>query len=68
MIEQRLKPCPWCKSEVSITYNSMEKAFAVWHKDVMCALREPIWIETDNIKCLADAYKFWNNESEGNDK
>lgn len=57
--------CPWCKQEVSITYNSFEKAFAVWHKGDSCKLAEPLWISGKYAKNLKEAYKVWNSwESE----
>lgn len=52
--------CPWCGKEVSVTYNSGEKAFAVWHKGEPCEFIEPIWISGEHAKCLADAYKIWS--------
>lgn len=60
MIEP-LEHCPWCGGEVSITYNSFDKAFAVWHKGKPCKFIEPLWIEGEDIKSLADAYRFWNS-------
>lgn len=57
--------CPWCKRKVSITYNSGEKAFAVWHSGEPCKLVEPIWIDGEYAKSLNEAYEVWNSwESE----
>lgn len=58
MSNNELKPCPFCGGSVSITYNSFENAYAVWHKVSDCALIEPLWIE--GAETLEDATKIWN--------
>jgi hypothetical protein len=61
---EKLKPCPFCGSRVSITYNSGEDAFAVWHTQIAPCFIEPLWISGDNAKTLSEAYAFWNRRAE----
>ena len=60
---EKLKPCPFCGGRVSITYNSREKEFAVWHTKARCFV-EPLWISGDDAKTLNEAYAFWNRRAE----
>ena len=53
-----LKPCPFCGGEVSLTYNSMDKAFSIWHRSNKCAMAEPM--KLDEAESLADAAEKWN--------
>ena len=53
-----LKPCPFCGGEVSLTYNSMDKAFSIWHRFNKCAMAEPM--KLDEAESLADAAEKWN--------
>ena len=59
-----LKPCPFCGKPVSMIYNSLEKAFMVYHKGVMldpeCRVIEPIRLEGCS---LADAAEAWNRRA-----
>lgn len=57
----RLKPCPFCGGEVSITYISADNCFCVWHKDDICKFIEPLWIDGEYAKSLKDAQAIWNN-------
>lgn len=60
MIE--LKPCPFCGGEVRLTYNSMDKAFNIWHRFNKCAMAEPMRL--DDAESLADAAEKWNRRME----
>ena len=60
---EKLKPCPFCGGRVSITYNSGDNAFAVWHTKEPCFI-EPLWISGDDAKTLNEAYAFWNRRVE----
>lgn len=60
-----LKPCPFCGGAVSMTYNSGEKAFAIWHKDKSCGFIEPFWIDQEYAKSLREAEMLWNRRTEG---
>ena len=64
---ERLKPCPFCGGKVSITYNSGENAFAVWHTKEPCFI-EPLWISGDDAKTLNEAYAFWNRRDDVPDR
>ena len=61
---EKLKPCPFCGAKVSMTYNSAEEAFCVWHKGDSCALAEPIKIDGEFVKSLAEAAEAWNRRVE----
>ena len=56
-----LKPCPFCGGEVRLTYNSMDKAFNIWHKFNKCAMAEPMRL--DDAESLADATEKWNRRA-----
>ena len=61
MISNReLKPCPFCGDSISITYNSFDKAFVIWHDHNKCLFVEPMYISDDNAKSLKEAYEIWN--------
>lgn len=53
-----LKPCPFCGGDVCLTYNSMDKAFNIWHRFNKCAMAEPMRL--DDAESLADAAGKWN--------
>lgn len=57
-----LKPCPFCGGEVRMTYNSMDKAFNIWHRFNKCAMTEPMRL--DDAESLADAEEKWNRRME----
>lgn len=61
----KLKPCPWCNGTVSLTYNSMENAFAIWHDGDTCKFKEPFWISADEVKSIKEAYEAWNSRKRG---
>lgn len=57
---ERLKPCPFCGTPVTMTYNSWDNAFKIYHTgndDPNCCIIEPIMLEAVS---LADAAKAWN--------
>ena len=56
----KLKPCPFCNGEVSITYNSFDKAFVIWHKNDDCNFIEPMYIDGSRAKSLKEAREIWN--------
>ena len=60
-----LKPCPFCGSDVSLTYSSWDNMFHVYHKGdlVTCAIKEPIDIDGYFAKSLSDAVKAWNRRA-----
>lgn len=64
---ERLKPCPFCGGKVSITYNSGENAYAVWHTKEPCFI-EPLWISGDDARTLNEAYAFWNRRDDVPDR
>lgn len=59
-----LRPCPFCGGEVSITYCSADNVFSVWHKYDGCKFKEPMCIDGEYAKSLADARNIWNNRFE----
>lgn len=61
---EELKPCPFCGAKVSMTYNSAENAFCIWHERTACLLEEPIKINGAFVKSLAEAAKAWNRRVE----
>ena len=63
MGNSNLKPCPFCGDTVSITYNSFDNVFNVWHDNDKCAFLEPAHIDGEKAKSLTEAYKIWNTRS-----
>lgn len=63
MVEE-LKPCPFCGGNVSITYNTGDTAFCIWHKNVVCVLEEPFKIDATRSNSFAEATKVWNRRAE----
>ena len=61
--EIKLKPCPFCGSKVSMTYNSADNTFNFWHKGTSCVLVEPIRIDGMFVKSLAEAAEAWNRRA-----
>lgn len=63
-----LKPCPFCGSRVSMTYNSGANKFYVWHLDMTeCWIDEPISLPCgDGCGSLDEAAEKWNRRA-GND-
>lgn len=61
-----LKPCPFCGGPVSMTYNSVSKAFFFWHKngkdEERCRVIEAISMSGVS---LADAAEAWNRRRVG---
>lgn len=52
---ERLKPCPFCGTPVTMIYNSLSNAFMIYHTgndDPNCCIIEPIMLEAVS---LADA-------------
>lgn len=63
-MEEKLKPCPFCCGKVSITYNSAENVFRVWHSgSTVCEIQEPIEISGEFAKSLEDAANVWNRRA-----
>lgn len=62
--EIELKPCPFCGAKVSMTYNSADNTFNFWHIGTSCALAEPIKIDGEFVKSLAEAAEAWNRRVE----
>lgn len=62
--EIKLKPCPFCGAKVSMTYNSAENTFRIWHIGISCAVKEPIEIDGVFVKSLAEAAETWNRRAE----
>lgn len=58
--KEELKPCPFCGAKVSMTYNSAENAYSIWHERTACMLEEPIKINGAFVKSLTEAAKAWN--------
>ena len=58
-----LLPCPFCGGQVSITYNSADNMFSVWHKRDGCKFIEPMYIDGEHAKSLSDARSIWNKRS-----
>lgn len=58
-----LKPCPFCGERVSITYNSMDNVFNVWHETGECHFLEPFQIDGDYVHSLAEARDYWNKRT-----
>ena len=60
-----LKPCPFCGSKMSITYNSLGKEYNFWHEGTneKCTAREPFFSMTGGtiIESIADAVRVWNS-------
>ena len=65
MTNGKLKPCPFCGGAVSITYNSFDKAFVIWHKGDKCPFIEPMYIDGERAKSLKEAYAIWNTRAGG---
>lgn len=60
---KEIKPCPFCGSKMSVTYNSLG-SFNFWHKEpVVCLCAEPFQISIDNAKTLDEAIEFWNRRA-----
>lgn len=56
-----LKPCPFCGSHVSLTYNSVSNTFNFWHKqDTTCCFVEPMQVDGTFAKSLYEATEIWN--------
>lgn len=65
MAETELKRCPFCGAKVSMTYNSAENVYRIWHSSISsCAIEEPIEIDGVFAKSLAEAAKVWNRRVE----
>lgn len=62
--KEELKPCPFCGANVSITYNSGEGAFYIWHKSAVCVLEEPFKIDVACANSFEEAKKVWNRRVE----
>ena len=62
--ETKLKPCPFCGVKVSMTYNAADNTFNFWHIGTSCALVEPIRIDGDLVKNIAEAVEAWNRRVE----
>lgn len=62
-----LKACPFCGAKVSMTYNSVESAFCIWHIGDSCTLAEPIKIDGIFVKSLAEAAEAWNRRVSNED-
>ena len=62
--EIALKPCPFCGGKVSMTYNTGESAFCIWHDGAECVLEEPFKIDVACAKSFAEAAKAWNRRVE----
>ena len=60
---EQLKPCPFCGSKVTMTYNSYSNTFNVYHDREACALYEPILIDGYLVKSLSEAAKAWNRRA-----
>lgn len=55
-----LKPCPFCGSKMSVTYNSLG-VFNFWHSDDKeCPFNEPFQISVKKAKTLSEATDLWN--------
>lgn len=56
-----LKPCPFCGGEMTMIYNSADKAFKFYHKNgfdgVECPILEPFMIDSESLATAAEA---WN--------
>lgn len=55
-----LRPCPFCGGSVSIIYNSLDNAYAVYQDNANCPLVEPIYIDGNYAGSLKEAYDIWN--------
>jgi hypothetical protein len=59
----KLKPCPFCGSEVTLTYSSHDNMFHFYHKGDLapqCGAKEPIDFDGYFVKSLAEAAEAWN--------
>lgn len=57
---KEIKPCPFCGSNMSVTYNSLG-SFNFWHcGDKDCSINEPLQISVDKAKTLNEAIELWN--------
>ena len=60
-----LKPCPFCGDTVSMTYNSFDNAYVVWHDHSKCYFIEPSYIDGSKAKSIQEAYDIWNTRIQG---
>lgn len=63
-MNEELKPCPFCGGNVSITYNTGDSAFCIWHNGAVCTLQEPFKIDVACANNFAEATKVWNRRIE----
>lgn len=60
---KEIKPCPFCGSKMSVTYNSLG-TYNFWHiesvEHIACLCNEPFQISTDNAKTINEAIEIWN--------
>lgn len=61
----KLKPCPFCGSEVTLTYSSHDNMFHFYHKEDLapCGAKEPIDFDGYFVKSLAEAAEAWNRRA-----
>ncbi len=61
-----LRRCPFCGSEVTMTYTSYDNMYHIYHRYdvVMCAIKEPIDIDGYFVKSLSEAADAWNRRAE----
>lgn len=60
---ERLKPCPFCGAPVTMSYNSRDRAFKIYHSandNPYCYIIGPIMLDAVS---LADAAKAWNRRA-----
>ena len=57
---EKLKPCPFCGGEVSMTQHKFFGEFNVWHRGQPCLI-EPIRIEVTDRE---QAIEAWNRRAE----
>ena len=63
-----LRSCPFCGDEVTISYQSENNVFAVWHKNKSCEFLEPLYIDGKYAKSLLDAQRIWNRQKDDSAK
>lgn len=62
----KLKPCPFCGGEMSMTYSSFDNMYHFYHRGikVRCAAKEPIDFDGDYVYSLKEAAEAWNRRAD----